>query len=46
MAIQLDLASSQYGTPFAGAYFRIATASHLMTTLVKLTFVVTMLTFL
>ena len=27
MAIQLDLASSQYGTPFAGAYFRIATAS-------------------
>ena len=27
MAIQLDLANSQYGTPFAGAYFRIATAS-------------------
>ena len=27
MAIKLDLASSQYGTPFAGAYFRIATAA-------------------
>ena len=27
MAIQLDLSTSQYGTPFAGAYFRIATAS-------------------
>lgn len=27
MAIQLDLASSQYGTPFAGAYFRIVTAA-------------------
>jgi len=27
MAIQLDLTNSQYGTPFAGAYFRIATAS-------------------
>lgn len=27
MAISLDLASSQYGTPFAGAYFRIVTAA-------------------
>lgn len=27
MAISLDLAQSQYGVPFAGAYFRIATAS-------------------
>ena len=27
MAIQLDLQTSQYGTPFAGAYFRIATAA-------------------
>jgi len=27
MAIQLDMTTSQYGTPFAGAYFRIATAS-------------------
>jgi len=27
MAIQLDLTDSQYGTPFAGAYFRIVTAS-------------------
>ena len=27
MAIQLDLTSSQYGVPFAGAYFRIVTAS-------------------
>lgn len=27
MAIQIDLAQSQYGIPFAGAYFRIATAS-------------------
>lgn len=27
MAIQLDLSTSQYGTPFAGAYFRIVTAS-------------------
>jgi len=27
MAIQLDLSTSQYGVPFAGAYFRIATAS-------------------
>jgi len=27
MAIQLDLSTSQYGTPFAGAYFRIATAA-------------------
>ena len=27
MAIQLDLTTSQYGTPFAGAYFRIATAA-------------------
>lgn len=27
MAIQVDLATSQYGVPFAGAYFRIATAS-------------------
>ena len=27
MAIQLDLTNSQYGTPFAGAYFRIATAA-------------------
>jgi len=27
MAIQLNLETSQYGTPFAGAYFRIATAS-------------------
>lgn len=26
MAIQLDLTNSQYGTPFAGAYFRIVTA--------------------
>lgn len=27
MAIQLDLTTSQYGTPFAGAYFRIAIAA-------------------
>lgn len=27
MAIQIDLASSQYGIPFAGAYFRIVTAA-------------------
>lgn len=27
MAIQVDLATSQYGIPFAGAYFRIITAS-------------------
>ncbi len=27
MAIQLDLSTSQYGTAFTGAYFRIVTAS-------------------
>jgi hypothetical protein len=27
MAIQIDLTNSQYGTPFAGAYFRIVTAA-------------------
>lgn len=27
MAIQIDLQTSQFGIPFAGAYFRIATAS-------------------
>ena len=27
MAIQLDLSNSQYGTPFAGAYFRIVTSA-------------------
>jgi hypothetical protein len=27
MAIKIDLASSQYGVPFAGAYFRIVHAS-------------------
>lgn len=27
MAIQIDLASSNYGIPFAGAYFRIVTAA-------------------
>jgi len=27
MAIQLDLTNSQYGYPFAGAYFRIVTAA-------------------
>lgn len=27
MAIQIDLSTSQYGTPFAGAYFRIAMAA-------------------
>ena len=27
MAIQIDLANSQYGTPFAGAYFRIVTGA-------------------
>ena len=27
MAIQLDLNTSQYGTPFAGAYFRIVTTA-------------------
>ncbi len=27
MAIQIDLTKSQYGTPFAGAYFRIVTAA-------------------
>lgn len=27
MAIKLDLTTSQFGVPFAGAYFRIATAS-------------------
>ena len=25
MAIQIDLTNSQYGIPFAGAYFRIVT---------------------
>jgi hypothetical protein len=27
MAIQIDLTTSQYGTPFAGAYFRIVTSA-------------------
>lgn len=27
MAIQIDLTNSQYGVPFAGAYFRIVMAS-------------------
>jgi len=27
MAIQLNLTNSQYGVPFAGAYFRIVTAA-------------------
>ncbi len=27
MAIKIDLTNSQYGTPFAGAYFRIVTAA-------------------
>lgn len=27
MAIQLDLSTSQYGVPFAGAYFRVVTAA-------------------
>ena len=27
MAIQVDLTTSQYGVPFAGAYFRIVTAA-------------------
>ena len=27
MAIQIDLTQSQYGIPFAGAYFRIVTAA-------------------
>jgi hypothetical protein len=27
MAIQIDLSASQYGVPFAGAYFRIVTAA-------------------
>lgn len=27
MAIQIDLNTSQYGTPFAGAHFRIVTAA-------------------
>ena len=27
MAIQIDLTTSQYGVPFAAAYFRIVTAS-------------------
>lgn len=27
MAIQVDLGQSQYGVPFAGAYFRIVTAA-------------------
>lgn len=27
MAIQIDLSTSQYGVPFAGAYFRIVMAS-------------------
>ena len=27
MAIQIDLSTSQYGTPFTGAYFRIVTAA-------------------
>jgi hypothetical protein len=27
MAIQIDLSTSQYGVPFAGAYFRIVTAA-------------------
>lgn len=31
MAIQLNLSTSQYGVPFAGAYFRIVTASVMRT---------------
>ena len=27
MAIQIDLTNSQYGVPFAGAYFRVVTAA-------------------
>lgn len=27
MAIQIDLSQSQYGVPFAGAYFRVVTAA-------------------
>ena len=27
MAIQLDLTNSQFGVPFAGAYFRVVTAA-------------------
>jgi hypothetical protein len=27
MAIKIDLETSQYGTPFAGAYFRVVTAA-------------------
>ena len=27
MAIKIDLTNSQFGTPFAGAYFRIVTAA-------------------
>lgn len=27
MAIQIDLSTTQYGVPFAGAYFRIVTAA-------------------
>ena len=27
MAISLDLSTSQYGVPFAGAYFRVVTAA-------------------
>lgn len=27
MAIQIDLSTSQYGVPFAGAYFRVVTAA-------------------
>ena len=27
MAIQIDLSTSQFGVPFAGAYFRIVTAA-------------------
>jgi len=27
MAIQIDLSASQFGVPFAGAYFRIVTAA-------------------
>ncbi|HSG20443.1 MAG TPA: hypothetical protein VLA31_06700 [Burkholderiaceae bacterium] len=27
MAIQIDLSTSQYGVPFAGAYFRIVTTA-------------------
>ena len=41
MAIQIDLTTSQYGTPFSGAYFRIVTAAITRERLGETKFIVT-----